>query len=290
MGPCALEAELATVRAVRIEQGRGRALRTVWSASDADVVAYMDVDLSTDLAALLPLVAPLLSGHRDVAIGTRLARGSRVVRGPKREVISRCYNLLLHAHARRPILRRAMRFQGDPRRLARELLPLGRTPAGSSTPSYWSWPSGRAADPRGAGGLGRRPGSRVDIVADRVGDLQGIVAARHRAWPADDPRPRARAAPAADRGGPRPGFDRRPAGRQLVRFGRSASPARSPTCCSTCCCAASARRTGANVVALLITAVGNTAVNRRFTFGVRGRRRAAGIRYRDWSSSASVWH
>ena len=47
----------------------------MWAASDAAVLAYMDVDLSTDLAALLPLVAPLLSGHSDVAIGTRLSRG-----------------------------------------------------------------------------------------------------------------------------------------------------------------------------------------------------------------------
>src|SRR6201986_2148397 len=88
--------ELPRVRALRLERkGRGLALRTAWSASGARVVAYMDVDLSTDLRALLPLVAPLLSGHSDLAIGTRLARGSRVVRGPKRELISRGYNLLL---------------------------------------------------------------------------------------------------------------------------------------------------------------------------------------------------
>ncbi|MYV62923.1 glycosyltransferase, partial [Streptomyces sp. SID4931] len=59
----ALAAELPGVRYVRLEEkGRGRALRTVWSASDAPVLAYMDVDLSTDLNALLPLVAPLISG------------------------------------------------------------------------------------------------------------------------------------------------------------------------------------------------------------------------------------
>ena len=68
-----------------MRRGRGRALRQVWSDSDADVVAYMDVDLSTDLNALMPLIAPLLSGHSDIAIGSRLARSSRVVRGPKRE-------------------------------------------------------------------------------------------------------------------------------------------------------------------------------------------------------------
>src|SRR3954451_1676370 len=77
------------------EPGRGRALHEVWLASDAPVLVYMDVDLSTDLAALLPLVAPLISRHSDLAIGTRLSRSSRVVRGLKREVISRGYNLLL---------------------------------------------------------------------------------------------------------------------------------------------------------------------------------------------------
>ena len=63
--------------------------------SDATVVAYMDVDLSTDLAALLPLVAPLVSRHSDVAIGSRLTPDSSVARYPKREFVSRSYNLLL---------------------------------------------------------------------------------------------------------------------------------------------------------------------------------------------------
>jgi putative flippase GtrA len=76
-------------------KGRGLALRTAWGASDATIVAYMDVDLSTDLDGLLPLVAPLVSGHSDVAIGSRLVPGASVARHPKREVISRSYNLLL---------------------------------------------------------------------------------------------------------------------------------------------------------------------------------------------------
>ncbi len=91
-----LQRELTGVRAVHIEaKGRGLALRAVWSASQADVVAYMDVDLATDLHALLPLVAPLVTGHSEVAIGSRLARGANVQRGPRRELISRCYNLIL---------------------------------------------------------------------------------------------------------------------------------------------------------------------------------------------------
>ncbi len=87
---------LPHVRAVHLDQkGRGRALKYAWSQSTADVVAYMDVDLSTGLDGFLPLVAPLLSGHSDIAIGSRLHRASAVVRGPKREFISRSYNLLL---------------------------------------------------------------------------------------------------------------------------------------------------------------------------------------------------
>jgi len=91
-----LARELHGVEVLHLDaKGRGRALRAAWGRSSADVVCYMDVDLSTDLNALLPLVAPLVSGHSDVAIGSRLAPGARVVRSAKRELISRVYNLLL---------------------------------------------------------------------------------------------------------------------------------------------------------------------------------------------------
>src|SRR6266550_6878428 len=89
----ALASEIPGVHYMRIDdKGRGRALAAAWLISRADIVAYMDVDLSTDLGALLPLVAPLVSGHSDLAIGSRLAYGARVHRGFKRELISRCYN------------------------------------------------------------------------------------------------------------------------------------------------------------------------------------------------------
>jgi glycosyltransferase involved in cell wall biosynthesis len=79
------------------EKGRGRALKAAWSVSEADVVAYMDVDLSTNLWSFLPLVAPLATGHSDVAIGSRLLKGATVTRQWTREFISRCYNLLIKA-------------------------------------------------------------------------------------------------------------------------------------------------------------------------------------------------
>jgi putative flippase GtrA len=105
-------------------KGRGYALRTAWSTSTAPVVAYMDVDLSTSLSALLPLVAPLLSGQSDVAIGTRLARGSHVVRGPKRELISRAYNLLLRLSLRGRFSDAQCGFKALRRESVLQLLPL----------------------------------------------------------------------------------------------------------------------------------------------------------------------
>ena len=155
-----LAAELPEVRAVHLaEKGRGRALRAVWSTSDAPVLAYMDVDLSTDLAALAPLVAPLLSGHSDLAIGTRLHRGSRVVRGAKREFISRCYNLLLRGTLAARFSDAQCGFKAIRADVAAGLLPLvederlvlRHRAAGAGR-------ARRAAHPRGAGGLGGRPG------------------------------------------------------------------------------------------------------------------------------------
>ena len=120
----ALAAELPGVRVVHLDaKGRGRALREVWTASTADVVAYMDVDLSTELSAFLPLVAPLLSGHGDIAIGSRLSRTARVVRGPKRELISRGYNLLLRTTRRARFSDAQCGFKAMRTACARALLP-----------------------------------------------------------------------------------------------------------------------------------------------------------------------
>ncbi|MFC7037095.1 glycosyltransferase [Nonomuraea rubra] len=92
----ALAGELEPVHARRLDiRGRGAALRAAWQDSPADIVAYMDVDLSTDLDALFPLVASVASGHSEIAIGTRLAPGARTRRSLRREVVSRGYNALL---------------------------------------------------------------------------------------------------------------------------------------------------------------------------------------------------
>src|SRR6202453_1823143 len=171
-----LARELPEVRAVHMElPGRGRALRAIWSQSEAEVLAYMDVDLSTDLNALLPLVAPLLSGHSDLAIGSRLARGSRVIRGPKREVISRCYNVLLRTSLGATFSDAQCGFKAIRREQARALLPLTQD-------TGWFFDTELLV-------LAERAGlriheipvdwiddldSRVDVVATALADLRGI--------------------------------------------------------------------------------------------------------------------
>lgn len=122
---CRLARRHRRVRAIHLSQkGRGGALRKVWMSSDAEVLAYTDVDLSTSLDALLPLVTPLVSGRSDIAIGSRLVPGARVVRGAKRELISRCYNLILRVVARVRFHDAQCGFKALRRDTARLLLPL----------------------------------------------------------------------------------------------------------------------------------------------------------------------
>ena len=112
------------VRAIHLDQkGRGRALRQAWLSTSADVVTYMDVDLSTNLKSFLPLVAPIITGHSDVAIGSRLLRSAVVQRQFKREVISRLYNLLIKTMFRNRFSDAQCGFKALSRRAAVELLP-----------------------------------------------------------------------------------------------------------------------------------------------------------------------
>jgi glycosyltransferase involved in cell wall biosynthesis len=107
------------------KKGRGRALRAAWSASDADVRTYMDVDLSTNLQAFPALIDPILNGPYDVAIGSRLKSGARVTRQWKREVISRAYNLIIKVmFPRRTFSDAQCGFKAISRRAADDLLPI----------------------------------------------------------------------------------------------------------------------------------------------------------------------
>lgn len=91
-----LSSELDGVRVVHLDQkGRGRALKRVWTESRADILSYMDVDLSSNLYAFPPLIEALISGGFDLGTGSRLLKGSTTKRSFKREVISRTYNILV---------------------------------------------------------------------------------------------------------------------------------------------------------------------------------------------------
>lgn len=106
------------------EKGRGRALKAAWAASDANIVSYMDVDLSTDLGAFVPMIDGLARRGYHVAVGTRLARGSQVRRSLKREVVSRGYNLLVKVcFPRKQFSDAQIGFKALSAKAARELLP-----------------------------------------------------------------------------------------------------------------------------------------------------------------------
>src|SRR3954467_9914266 len=169
--------ELRGVKVLRLdEKGRGRALRAAWSQSSAKVVCYMDVDLSTDLRGLLPLVAPLLSGHSDLAIGTRLAHGARVVRGPKRELISRAYNRLLHVTLRARFSDAQCGFKAVRREALESLLPAVRDES-------WFFDTELLVVAQRRGLRIHEvpvdwiddPDSRVDIVHTALTDLKGVA-------------------------------------------------------------------------------------------------------------------
>ena len=236
--------ELPGVRAVVLaEAGRGRALRAAWTTSDADAVAYMDVDLSTDLDALLPLVAPLVSGHSELSIGSRLANDARVRRGTKRELISRAYNQILHLALRTRFRDAQCGFKAVRADVARSLLD-------DVMDDGWFFDTELLvlAQRRGMRIFELPvdwvddPDSRVHIVSTAIADLRGV-------W-------------------------------RLLTTGRHRHPVRFATVgvLSTLAyfLAYMALRGPigpwwANATALAATAVANTAANRRYTFGITSR-------------------
>ncbi|MBI2846149.1 MAG: glycosyltransferase family 2 protein, partial [Chloroflexi bacterium] len=110
---------------LRLERkGRGYALRQAWSRSQADILCYMDVDLSTNLSAFPPMVEALHSGNYQVGIGSRLMRGAQVTRQWKREILSRGYNLLIRLMFLNKFSDAQCGFKALTRQAAQELLPL----------------------------------------------------------------------------------------------------------------------------------------------------------------------
>ncbi|MEV0685051.1 glycosyltransferase [Nocardia sp. NPDC050378] len=269
-----LAAELDGVRVVHLDRkGRGRALHSVWSGSDAQVVAYMDVDLSTDLNALLPLVAPLMSGHSDIAIGSRLATSARVVRGPKRELISRSYNLLLRTCLQVRFSDAQCGFKAMRAEVARELLPLVRD-------REWFFDTEVLVLAERAGLRIHEvpvdwiddPDSRVDIVDTARKDLLGMWRVGREMVSGRLPVAELRAAI-----GREPLVPGVPVGMvgQLVRFAFVGVLSTLAYVVLYLLMQPAVGAQAANLLALLVTAVANTATNRAFTFGIRDPRRRA---------------
>src|SRR4051794_31615528 len=200
----------------------------------------MDVDLSTDLRGLLPLVAPLLSGHSDLAIGSRLANGARGVRGPRREGISRAYNAILHLALRARFSDAQCGFKAVRRDALPDLLP-------AVCDDGWFFDTELLVLAQRRGLRIHEvpvdwiddPDSRVDIVRTALDDLRGVA--------------RLRAA------GP------------VFRFMAVGVASTLAYAMLFLALRGALGAGGANALALALTAVGNTAVNRRLTFGVRGR-------------------
>lgn len=272
-----LDAEFADVRYVRLaDKGRGRALRHVWLASDALVVGYMDVDLSTDLDALLPLVAPLITGHSDLAIGTRLTRHSRVIRGAKREVISRCYNLILRSTLLTRFSDAQCGFKAMRSDVARRLLPLVQD-------TGWFFDTELLVL---AERVGLRihevpvdwvddPDSRVDLIATALADLKGVARVGRSLATGRLPLAEVRAQLGRHPLRPSDAALSPSLFRQLVRFAFIGVLSTVAYLVLFVLARGSVGAQSANLIALLLTAVANTAANRRLTFGITGRRQAA---------------
>ncbi len=251
-----LAEELPEVRVLRLnDKGRGRALAAAWLTSDARVVSYMDVDLSTGLSALLPLVAPVISGHSQVSIGSRLVAGSRVRRGPKREVISRVYNILLRLVLRVRFKDAQCGFKALRADVARSLLP-------DVVNRNWFFDTELLVRAERAGlrihelpvDWTDDPDSRVDIVATAIEDLRGV-------WRLATGRPTD--APLR-------------LSTQLVRFAAVGAASTLAYAVLFWALREVLPAAASNVIALAATAVANTAANRRLTFGIRGRERLLG--------------
>jgi putative flippase GtrA len=257
-------------------KGRGLALREAWGRSDAQVCAYMDVDLSTGLDALLPLVAPLVTGHSDVAIGSRLAPGASVARGPRREIISRTYNVILRTVFAVRFRDAQCGFKAIRTDIARLLLP-------AVADDGWFFDTELLL-------LAEHNGLRVhEVPVDWVDDPDSRVDVRRTAT--DDLKGVWRMARSFVRGGGRLELGplrRAPLtedfGRQLVGFAAVGLVSTGVSLVLFLFLQQHLHPVWANVIAIAATAIANAWANRRFTFGHRSRV----DRGRDYAAAAAM--
>jgi glycosyltransferase involved in cell wall biosynthesis/putative flippase GtrA len=260
------------VESIRLDRkGRGHALRVAWLGSASPVLAYMDVDLSTDLSAVLPLIAPLVSGHSEIAIGSRLSRSSRVTRGPKREFISRGYNLLVKKTMRTRFSDAQCGFKAIRSDVAQAIVPLVEDDG-------WFFDTELLVVAERAGLRIHEvpvdwvddPDSRVDVAATVRADLAGL---RRLGWSLLAGRvPIAQVR--ATLGRAREGDDAGGFVGQVIMFAMIGALSTLAYAVLFVAFRGVTSAMLANLGALLLTAVAKTATNRRLTFGVAGRYRA----------------
>lgn len=260
------------VRVVHLDiKGRGNALREIWKTSESPILAYMDVDLSTDLNALEPLIASLVSGHSDVAIGTRLGRGSRVVRGSQREFISRSYNLLLRSVLQTTFSDAQCGFKAIRADVAKIVLPY-------TTDGAWFFDTELLV-------LAQRcqlrvheipvdwsddPDSKVNITSTALADLRGMARISAEMVTGKIPIHELRAALARKPVPTNPEMKKNGLFVQLVRFGLVGIASTVLYLILFLIFRSGMNAQVANTIALLLSAIANTAVNRTFTFNSAG--------------------
>lgn len=249
-----LAATYPQVEYVRLEQkGRGRALNQVWQASSADVVAYTDVDLATDIRVLDPMVEIIRSGVADVAIASRLQPGLAVERGIRREIISRCYNRLLKVSLGVGFSDAQCGFKALSARAAKELLPQVEDPE-------WFFDTELLARAEWAGYRIHEfgtdwtddPDSSVDVVSTAWKDIKGIVRLRTGG--------RTQISHAV----PAPNI-----GAQILHFIDVGIISTVLYAVLFLLGVQIVSEPAANILALLLSTIANTALNRGHTFGVR---------------------
>ncbi len=258
----AIADRLAGVRTLRLDQkGRGRALRAAWTNNHSTVVAYMDVDLSTGLDALLPLIAPLVSGHSDLAVGSRLAPGASVARGPRREFISRTYNALLHVVFGNRFRDAQCGFKAMRSDVAEHLLPQVQD-------NEWFFDTELLLLAERNGLRVHEvpvtwiddPDSRVKVARTAFDDLKGVARVARRFW--------------SGRGRFDLGAVARPPleddfGRQLITFAKVGVLSTIVSLVLFLVWRDAVGAVWANLLAVSATALANTWANRRYTFGYR---------------------
>ena len=172
------------------QKGRGRALRKAWLGSQCDIVAYMDVDLSTGLEAFPLLVHAIADEGCHLAVGSRLLPGSETRRSFRREVISRIYNGVIRLSFQTRFSDAQCGFKAMSRASAEALVPVIEN-------NHWFFDTELLiiAEKRGFRvkdvpvRWNEDPDSRVKIVGTALEDLRGLVRLRFRGLPDVQPPP-----------------------------------------------------------------------------------------------------